>query len=115
MAACRQDVVGETHHFTFIAAVSMLRPASVLIIPTTFESVAKLCAVKVKVKVFVQAREYNEFDEQCEDDFRLRLDLGGELLGKRKRTRALRRSESGDLRSRGERRCCNKIKIRMLI
>ena len=52
-----------------------------LIIPTTFESVAKLCAVKVKVKVFVQAREYNEFDEQCKDDFGLRLDLGGELLG----------------------------------
>ena len=31
--------IGETHHFTFIAAVYTLKRASVLIIPTTFDTV----------------------------------------------------------------------------
>jgi hypothetical protein len=32
-------MIGETHHRTFIAAVCTLRPASVPIIPTTFDTV----------------------------------------------------------------------------
>ncbi len=37
---------GKTHHYTFIAAVCTLRPASVPIIPTTFDTVA-LAAVTI--------------------------------------------------------------------
>jgi hypothetical protein len=33
-------LAGKTHHCTFIAAVCTLRPASVPIIPTTFDTVA---------------------------------------------------------------------------
>jgi hypothetical protein len=49
----------------------------------------------------------NEFDEQREDDFGLRLELRGELLEQEEdNTGDAERSSESVLRSRGERWCC---------
>jgi hypothetical protein len=47
LGASPQNINGETHHYTFIAAVCMLMPDSVPIIPTTFDTVVVLVQVAI--------------------------------------------------------------------
>jgi len=44
-------LIGETHHCTFIVAVCTLRPASVPIIPTTFDTVALAAVATISATV----------------------------------------------------------------
>jgi hypothetical protein len=46
-------LIGETHHCTFIAAVCTFRPASVPIIPTTFDTVALVAVTTISVTAVV--------------------------------------------------------------
>jgi hypothetical protein len=49
LAACPQNIDGETHYYNFIATVCTHRTASVPIIPTTFDTVAQVAIATISV------------------------------------------------------------------